>query len=86
MAEMCAYCAAPFGSPAELITHVRKAHSGGDSQASLAMNPESQHPGFVCAMCGRRFWTTAALTHHNLSPHARRPRAGDVPATRPTTS
>jgi len=79
MAEMCADCGAWFGSPAEVILHLRKAHSGGNARDSLAMNPESHRAGLVCALCGRRFSTMDALTRHNLSPHP-----STTPRPRPT--
>lgn len=69
MAELCADCGASYGSPADLIAHVRKAHSGGNSLASLSMNPESRRSGLVGAMCGRHCATMDALTRHHLSPH-----------------
>lgn len=69
MAEMCSYCAGSFATPAELVLHVRKDHSGGDSRTSLAMNPESRKSGVVCALCGRRFANPRALARHALSPH-----------------
>jgi C2H2 type zinc finger protein len=71
MAETCAFCAGSFASPAELIAHQRKAHPGRDARESLATNPESGIPGYVCSLCGRRFWSASALRHHNLSPHPR---------------
>jgi hypothetical protein len=71
MAEMCAGCAGSFATPADLVLHVKKAHSGGDPRASLSMNPESSTPGVVCALCGRRFASPRALARHALSPHPR---------------
>jgi hypothetical protein len=69
--EECADCGASFGSPAELVLHMREAHSGGDSRASLLMNPESTTPGLVCALCGKRFANREVLAKHNLVPHYR---------------
>jgi uncharacterized C2H2 Zn-finger protein len=71
MAEECADCGATFSSPAELVRHVKENHSGGDPHASLAMNPESERSGLVCALCGQRFGDKQALARHNLSPHYR---------------
>jgi uncharacterized C2H2 Zn-finger protein len=69
MAEECADCGASFGSPAELVAHMNKAHAGGDAKASMEMNPESHIPGLECAACGARFATREALASHNLRPH-----------------
>jgi Zinc finger, C2H2 type len=69
MAEECADCGATFGSPAELVAHMKKAHAGGDPKASMEMNPESHIPGLECAACGARFATREALASHNLRPH-----------------
>ncbi|MFZ1024059.1 MAG: C2H2-type zinc finger protein [Thermoplasmata archaeon] len=70
MAEECADCGASFGSPAELVVHMKKAHAGGDSKASMDMNPESHIAGLECAACGARFATREELASHNLRPHA----------------
>ncbi len=70
MAEMCADCGASFGSPAELVSHVKKAHAGGDGAASLAMNPEASKPGLKCARCGEVFRTPEALAAHGARPHS----------------
>ncbi len=70
MAEECADCGASFGSPAELVAHMNKAHAGGDPKASMEMNPESHIPGLECAACGARFATREALAAHNLRPHS----------------
>lgn len=79
MAETCADCGGSFGSPARLVGHMKKAHAGGDARASLASNPESQIPGVVCALCGRRFANQEALMKHNLKPHYR-PSSPGLPA------
>jgi hypothetical protein len=71
MAEECAQCGAYFGSPGDLMVHVRTAHKRPDPQASLNTNPESHIPGLVCALCGQRFPTPEALSHHGLRPHYR---------------
>ena len=71
MAEECADCGASFSSAAELVRHVKASHHGGDPQASLAMNPESERAGLVCALCGRRFRDRQSLARHNLTPHYR---------------
>jgi hypothetical protein len=75
MAEECADCGATFGSPAELVAHMKKAHEGGDPRASMDMNPESHVPGLECAACGARFATREALAAHNLRPHTTTRRA-----------
>jgi uncharacterized Zn-finger protein len=75
MAEICADCAGSFASPTALLEHVRKVHAGGDSRSSFAMNPESRLPGVVCALCGKRYLTPAALARHGLTPHGRVHRA-----------
>ncbi len=69
MAEECADCRASFGSAAELVRHVKASHQGGDPQASLARNPESDRAGLVCALCGRRLQDRQSLARHNLTPH-----------------
>lgn len=69
MPEECPDCGGTFASPADLLNHVTKAHGGGDAKASLAMNPESQRRGLVCALCGHRFSSPAELARHNLEPH-----------------
>lgn len=69
MAEICADCAASFGSPAELVRHMKTVHKGGDDRASLALNPESHRAGLVCALCGTRFGSKEELRRHGLSPH-----------------
>ena len=71
MAEECPDCGASFASAAELVTHVKAKHHGGDAKASLEMNPESTTPGLVCALCGARFSSREALAQHNLRPHYR---------------
>jgi len=84
MAEMCAYCDGSFATPADIVRHVKTAHSGRSSRSSLAANPESMTPGVVCAMCGRRFETPHALARHALSPHPRPARRAEpVYARRP---
>jgi uncharacterized C2H2 Zn-finger protein len=71
MAEECADCGATFSTPAELVKHMSESHAGGSAQASLAMNPEAEKAGLVCALCGKRFTDKQALARHNLSPHFR---------------
>jgi uncharacterized C2H2 Zn-finger protein len=88
MAEMCADCGASFGSAAELVKHMRTAHSGGDASASLAMNPEASNPGFKCARCGAVFATPELLAAHGLQPHSAatgRPDSRPKRQTRPTS-
>ncbi|MCI4368868.1 MAG: hypothetical protein L3K09_04820 [Thermoplasmata archaeon] len=87
MSEICPGCGAPFADPADLVQHVKKAHSGGDPDASLAMNPYSSSPGFVCALCGAWFLTPEELAGHGSKPHSKprrwgrpRPRAGALTA------
>ena len=76
MSEVCADCGEYFGSPSEMIAHVRAAHPGGDPGASRATNPESTTPGLACALCGQRFTSREELARHNIRPHYRsnRPR------------
>jgi uncharacterized C2H2 Zn-finger protein len=69
MAEECADCGASFASSAELVQHMKEAHPGGDPDASLAMNPESDRAGLVCGLCGARFRTRKELARHNAIPH-----------------
>jgi hypothetical protein len=76
MSEECADCGAVFADPAELVQHVAKVHSGGDADASLAMNPYSQTPGFTCSLCGATFATPEALAEHDARPHPAPHRAG----------
>jgi uncharacterized C2H2 Zn-finger protein len=71
MAEECADCGAMFSSPAELVAHMNEAHSGGNARQSMAMNPEAEKAGLVCALCGKRFSDKQSLAKHNLSPHFR---------------
>ncbi len=82
MRQTCSVCGAPLPSEADLIEHMQTAHRDAPPDADLAMNPEAGTPGFVCALCGRRFPTPAALARHNLSPHSpsRTPRrSGPLP-------
>jgi uncharacterized C2H2 Zn-finger protein len=69
MAEECADCGAWFAASSDLVQHMRTAHPGGDPDASFAMNPESEKPGLVCALCGARFRTRRELARHNSVPH-----------------
>lgn len=80
MTEECAACGSSFSSPAALIEHTRKEHSGPLEAETLAMNPESKTAGLVCALCGARFRGPRELAAHNLRPHPRGslPR-GDLP-------
>ena len=71
MAEVCYQCARSFGGPADLVEHVKKAHPARDSYDSLTLNPEASLPGVVCALCGRRYLTPAALARHALGPYHR---------------
>jgi hypothetical protein len=70
MAAVCAYCGASCGSPANLVRHMRAAHSSGDANASLAMNPEAGTPGFKCARCGAVFTTAPRLAAHGEQPRS----------------
>ncbi len=79
MTDECPDCGASFGSPGELVRHMRAAHAGGDARASLEMNPESDRAGLVCGLCGARFRTPAELARHNTTPH-RSARASHGPA------
>ena len=69
MSEMCAICGAPESSPTSLVEHMRTAHKHDDPASSIEMNPEAHTTGLVCALCGHRFPTAAALRDHNLGPH-----------------
>jgi uncharacterized C2H2 Zn-finger protein len=80
MAEMCSSCGASFGSPSDLVLHMRKVHPTPDPRTTLAMNPESGIPGLPCALCGMRFSSREALERHCLSPHWR----SNSPRPRPT--
>lgn len=82
MAELCADCGASFGSPATLVTHMKTAHEGGDSAASLRMNPAASTPGFLCGLCGKSFATEQDLSRHNLLRPERRRRTGKIHAVR----
>jgi len=70
MSEVCSLCAAPCGSPAELVDHLKTAHKDVEAVADVELNPEAHPSGFLCAMCGRRFLTAQALAIHNLRPSA----------------
>jgi len=72
MSESCSECGAPFGSPHALLDHTRSAHRAPDPTASFNRNPEAHLAGLVCALCGKRFPSPAALTVHNLSRPERR--------------
>jgi hypothetical protein len=80
MADLCAHCGRSFGSPVDLVTHVKKTHAGGNPSESLGMNPASQTPGVTCALCGRNFLTPTELAAHALRPHST-----SWPAGRPST-
>jgi hypothetical protein len=69
MAELCSNCGNYFGSPAALVTHMKRAHRWEDPGASLALNPASKTPGVACALCGRTFPTPDRLAAHALRPH-----------------
>ena len=69
MSAECPDCGAPFASNADLVAHMQTSHGGGDSSASLAMNPESEIPGLECALCGARFSRPTDLASHNLNAH-----------------
>jgi hypothetical protein len=70
MSEQCAYCAASFASPAELIVHLRKARHGAGPSAGLEANPASRAGArFPCLLCGKEFLTSEALASHALRPH-----------------
>ncbi|HTW77742.1 MAG TPA: C2H2-type zinc finger protein [Thermoplasmata archaeon] len=71
MSEECAECGAYFATPADLMAHVRDQHrdAATNRAESLGMNPESHRAGLVCALCGMRFSSAAALARHNAVPH-----------------
>jgi len=71
MAEECSTCGAMFGSPAELVHHMRTTHRDGAAPGN-PLNPEADRPGFVCGLCGLRFATPELLRVHNLSRPERR--------------
>jgi hypothetical protein len=71
VAEVCPDCGGSFSSPAELVIHIKSAHSGVNPKETLAMNPEAHRRGLVCALCGLRFPNRESLARHNLSPHYR---------------
>jgi uncharacterized C2H2 Zn-finger protein len=76
MPDLCAHCGRWFGSPADLLTHAKKAHPDGGGAETLATNPASRTPGVTCSLCGRDFRTAKELAAHALRPHAGLPRAG----------
>ena len=76
MSELCSHCGGSFASPAELVTHMRKAHRSNDPAETLAQNPASHTPGVTCALCGRTFPTADLLAAHALRPHGRAQRFG----------
>ncbi len=80
MSEECAECGAYFATPGDLMVHVREAHTNPteNRQETLDMNPESHRAGLVCALCGMRFSSPAALARHNSVPH--RPESRRAPA------
>jgi len=69
MVEECPDCGATFASATGLVMHMNKRHAGGDSKASMAMNPESRIAGLKCSLCGARFALPQELAAHNLQPH-----------------
>ncbi|HTX63555.1 MAG TPA: C2H2-type zinc finger protein [Acidimicrobiales bacterium] len=69
MSETCAICGAPKATAEELVEHMNTAHKNEDPASDVEMNPETHTPGYVCALCGHRFPTPAALARHNLQPH-----------------
>ncbi len=69
MSATCDLCGTPFGNPADLIEHRRRAHKNDDPALTIETNPEAHRPGLVCALCGHRFPTPRALADHNLRPH-----------------
>jgi Zinc finger, C2H2 type len=71
MAELCASCGGYFASPADLMTHIKKAHRWEDPRVSLAQNPASRTPGVTCGLCGLTFSTPERLASHALRPHPR---------------
>jgi len=71
MAEECADCGGSFASPAELMEHIKRKHGELKPKETLAMNPESERAGLVCALCGVRLRDKEALARHNVSPHYR---------------
>lgn len=66
MAEECSECGASFAGPADLIGHVKRAHSPTQTNA-----PETPKHLLACALCGQRFPSREALAAHNLRPHYR---------------
>ena len=69
MSELCPDCGATFADPADLVRHLAESHNGGDSRASMAMNPYSETSGFTCGLCGASFATPRELAAHGLRPH-----------------
>lgn len=79
MSEVCATCGAGFGSPADLVNHLKSEHQHDAPDASMEMNPEAHTPGLVCALCGRRFPSPQQLARHTLRPHGNRAARGRQP-------
>jgi uncharacterized C2H2 Zn-finger protein len=71
VAELCPNCGGSFATPAELMVHVKKNHKWSSPMETLSMNPESDTPGLVCALCGARFPDRESLARHNIRPHMR---------------
>jgi len=68
MSEVCSECDAPFASAAELVEHVREAHTA--AAATPAALENRQRARFLrCALCGARFRSPEALAAHNQVPH-----------------
>jgi hypothetical protein len=82
MSEECSTCGGMFGSPSELVQHMKTAHPHEAPAERNELNPEAEKAGFVCGLCGERFPTPAALSAHNLSRPERR-RAAEREAAAP---
>jgi|HubBroStandDraft_1064217.scaffolds.fasta_scaffold17032_4 hypothetical protein len=80
MSEECTICGAAYGSPSDLVVHVRHDHKNDDPALDVEMNPEAHTEGHPCSLCGERFANSVLLAHHNLIPH------GAVPESRRRTS
>lgn len=75
MAESCGVCEAEFGSPADLIAHMKERHGVEPEripQAPVAAAPVAaqgtRRPDpFVCPICQLAFSTRERLAWHNLT-------------------
>jgi hypothetical protein len=84
MSENCAECGAPFGSAADLVEHVKKAHTAAPAPApppapppdakfaavDLAAEPEPP-PRLACVFCDATFSAAEQLAAHNRALHLR---------------